>query len=77
MHSETDWKVCFRLSDEDDQERAAQLFGSKRDYAPVIAGLDRERREFLIQHQLTGQTYISWVDSSPLDHVPPPPGAVN
>lgn len=67
MHSETDWKVCFRLSDEDDCERAAQLFGSKRDYTPVIRGLDRDKREFLIQHQLTGQTYISWVDASPLD----------
>lgn len=70
MHSETDWKVCFRLNDEDDRERAAQLFGSKRDYAPIIESLDRHKREFLIQHQLTGTTYISWVDSSPLEKRP-------
>jgi hypothetical protein len=70
MHSEADWKICFRLSDEDDRERAGQLFGSRREYADVIEGLDRYKREFLIQHQLTGVTYISWVDESPLDNLP-------
>lgn len=70
MHSETDWKVTFRLNDADDAERAAQLFGSKRDYTPIIRSLDREKREFLIQHQLTGTTYRSWVDESPLEHLP-------
>jgi hypothetical protein len=70
MHSETDWKVAFRLSDQDDCERAAQLFGSKRDYTPVLLGLSREKREFLIQHQLTGVTLISWVDTSPLARAP-------
>lgn len=68
MHSETDWKVAFAPSDEDDAERNAQLFGNKRDWTPVLTGLDREKREFVIQHKLTGVTYISWVDESPLDH---------
>jgi hypothetical protein len=68
MHSETDWKAAFAPSDEDDAERNAQLFGNKRDWTPVLTGLDREKREFVIQHKLTGVTYISWVDESPLDH---------
>lgn len=62
MHSETDWKVAFRMNDADDNERLAQLFGSKRQFVPVIEGLDRERHEFLIQHKLTGTQFISWVD---------------
>lgn len=69
-HSETDWKVAFRPSDVDDAERCAQLFGTKRDYTPILLGLDREKREFLIQHKLTDVTYISWVDVSPLDKLP-------
>lgn len=70
MHSETDWKVAFRMNDFEDNERAAQLFGAKRVYTPVLESLDRERHEFLIQHKLTGAEYISWVDR-PL--APPPP----
>ena len=69
-HSETDWKVAFTPSDVDDAERCAQLFGSKRDWTPVLLGLDREKREFVIQHKLTGVAYVSWVDASPLDHMP-------
>lgn len=62
MHSETDWKIAFKMNDRDDNERLAQLFGNKREWVPVIESLDRERHEFLIQHKLTGATYISWVD---------------
>lgn len=62
MHSETDWKICFRMNDYEDNERAAQLFGAKRLYVVVLESLDRERHEFLIQHKLTGAQYISWVD---------------
>jgi nucleoside-triphosphatase THEP1 len=69
MHSETDWKVSFRMNDYEDNERAAQLFGPKRAYVPVLESLDRERHEFLIQHKLTGAEFISWVDR-PL--APPP-----
>ena len=69
MHSETDWKISFRMNDFEDNERAAQLFGAKRAYVPILESLDRERHEFLIQHKLTGAEYISWVDR-PLS--PPP-----
>lgn len=62
MHSESDWKLAFRMNDLDDNERLAQLFGAKRAYVPVIEGLDRERHEFLIQHKLTGAEFVSWVD---------------
>jgi hypothetical protein len=62
LHSETDWKIAFQMSDLEDNERVAQLFGSKRAYVPVLESLSRERHEFLIQHKLTGAQYISWVD---------------
>lgn len=58
----TDWKITFRMNDEDDTARVAELFGSRREYIPVINSLDRERFEFLIQHRMTLTTYISWVD---------------
>ena len=62
MHSETDWKISFRMNDYEDNERASQLFGAKRVYTPVLESLDRERHEFLIQHKLTDSEFISWVD---------------
>lgn len=62
MHSESDWKFAFKMNDQDDNERLAQLYGSKREWVPVICDLDRERYEFLVQHKLTGDSYISWVD---------------
>lgn len=62
MHSESDWKIAFKMNDQTDNERLAELFGKKSLYLPVIESLDRERHEFLIQHKLTGATFISWVD---------------
>lgn len=62
MHSESDWKIAFKMNDQTDNERLAELFGKKTLWLPVIDSLDRERHEFLIQHKLTGATYISWVD---------------
>jgi nucleoside-triphosphatase THEP1 len=62
MHSESDWKAAFKMNDRNDNERLAELFGNKRDWVPVIESLDREKYEFLIQHKLTGASYISWVD---------------
>lgn len=62
MHSETDWKLAFRMNDRDDNERLAELFGERKAYLPIIESLDREAHEFLIQHKLTGRQYISWVD---------------
>ena len=66
MHSESDWKIAFKMNDSDDNERLAQLFGKKQAWIPVIESLDREKFEFLIQHKLTGATYISWIDD-PVD----------
>lgn len=63
MHSESDWKVAFRMNDFEDNERTAMLFGAKRAYTPVLESLDREKHEFLIQHKLTDSEFISWVDT--------------
>lgn len=62
MHSESDWKIAFKMNDQSDNERLAELFGKKSLWMPVIDSLDREAHEFLIQHKLTGATFISWVD---------------
>lgn len=58
----TDWKISFTPNDEDDAERTAELFGNKKQYVPILMGLDRERFEFLIQHKLNRATYKSFVD---------------
>jgi hypothetical protein len=68
MHSETDWKIAFRMNDREDNERSAELFGSKRAYLPVLEGLNREKHEFLIQHKLTDTQYVSWVDKPLAPH---------
>lgn len=62
MHSESDWKIAFKMNDRNDNERLAELFGEKKLYLPVIQSLDRNKYEFLIQHKLTDTQYISWVD---------------
>ncbi len=72
MHSESDWKVAFKMNDRQDNERLAELFGPKREYLTIIDDLDREKHEFLIQHKLTGATYISWVDV-PMSSLHPQP----
>lgn len=71
MHSETDWKVAFRMNDDDDNARVAELFGPRRLYLPVLDSLDRERHEFLIQHKMSGTQYISWVDRTLSPKTPP------
>lgn len=72
MHSETDWKIAFKMNDRDDNERLAELFGERKLYLPVIESLDREAHEFLIQHKMTGTQYISWVDKPLAPKAPPP-----
>lgn len=62
VHSETVWAVSFRPKDADDAERVAQLFGSKREYVPVLMSLDPTKREFLIRNAHDDVEYISWVD---------------
>jgi hypothetical protein len=62
MHAETSWVVSFQPADRSDAERTAELFGSKRDYVPVLETLDLQRHEFLIQYRKARVTYISWID---------------
>lgn len=64
VHSESAWTVAFAPKDEDDAERVAQILGNKRHYREVLNDLDREKREFLLLHNLTREAYIS--------HIPAP-----
>jgi hypothetical protein len=71
MNSETDWTAAFRPADEADLERWAELFGSRRDWMPVFREVRADKREFVIQHNTSRVSYISWVDT-PLAPVTPP-----
>jgi nucleoside-triphosphatase THEP1 len=62
MHSESPWTVAFPPADEGDLDRFAELFGPKRIWSEIFRNLDQTRREFLIRHTRTRQTFISWVD---------------
>lgn len=62
MHAETRWVVSFKPSDRNDAERTAELFGSKREWVPILESLNLDDHEFLIQNRRTGVTYISWID---------------
>lgn len=61
VHSETAWVVAFAPKDEDDAERVAQILGDKRHYRDVLADLNREKREFVLVHNLTREAYISHI----------------
>lgn len=61
VHSETAWVVCFAPKDEDDAERMAQILGEKKHYREVLLDLDREKREFVLVHNLTREAYISHI----------------
>jgi hypothetical protein len=61
VHSETAWVVCFAPKDEDDAERMAQILGEKKHYRDVLMDLDREKREFVLVHNLTREAYISHI----------------
>jgi hypothetical protein len=61
VHSETAWVVCFAPKDQDDAERMAQILGEKRHYTEVLMDLDREKREFVLVHNLTREAYISHI----------------
>jgi hypothetical protein len=59
MHSESGWSVFFAPKDEEDAERMAQVAGSKRIYMPILMELNREKFEFFMVRNLTGENYIS------------------
>jgi hypothetical protein len=72
MSSETQWTIGFKPKDDEDLERWAQLFGSRRDWMPVLRSVDRAKRQFVVKNTVTGDAYISWVDEplAPLDLKP-------
>ncbi len=61
VHSETAWAVAFAPKDEEDAERVAQILGDKRHYRDVLMDLDREKREFVLVHNLSREAYISHI----------------
>lgn len=65
MHAETSWVVSFQPADRADAERTAELFGAKKEFVPLLEGLDLERHEFLIQYRKARVTYVSWIDDGP------------
>jgi len=58
-HSEAGWTVAFPPKDADDRDRVAEVLGDRRRFAEVLDSLDRQKHEFLIRHDLTGEAYIS------------------
>ena len=65
MHAETAWVISFKGRDRNDNERQAELFGSKKEWLPVLESLDTSRHEFLMQYRNTGAAVISWIDAPP------------
>lgn len=61
LHSESAWTVAFAPKDEDDAERVAQILGDKRHYREVLTDLDRQKREFVLVHNLSREAYISHI----------------
>ena len=61
VHSETAWVAAFAPKDEDDAERMAQILGDKKHYREVLMDLDREKREFVLVHNLSREAYISHI----------------
>lgn len=70
MSSETHWTVAFAPKDRADLERWSELFGARRDWMPVFDMMDGVKREFLLRHNRTKASAISWVDD-PLVPVEP------
>jgi len=58
-HSEAGWTVAFPPKDVDDRDRVAEVLGDRRRFAAALDQLDRRKHEFIIRHDLTGETYIS------------------
>jgi hypothetical protein len=59
VHSENGWTIAFKPKDADDRIRVAEVLGNRAYFQWVLANLNRERYEFVIKHELTGQCYIS------------------
>lgn len=63
-HSESGWTVAFPPKDADDRNRVAEVLGDRARFRVALDQLDRTQHEFLIRHDLSGETYVS--------HLPPP-----
>lgn len=63
MHSEARWRAVFRPADEADMERFAELLGPPRDWEPVLRSLNKDRHEFVLQNNFTGDVFITWIDT--------------
>jgi nucleoside-triphosphatase THEP1 len=75
MHSETAWICAFKPKDEEDGIRVAQVMGSRKIWLPILFGLDRDAREFVLLHCRTGDAVITWIDT-PLKPATPERGGV-
>jgi hypothetical protein len=65
MHSETAWSVFFAPKDEEDAERMAQVAGNKTYYMRVLSELNASKFEFLLVHNLTGESVITSLPKKP------------
>lgn len=62
MHGQSDWKVCFKINNENDMEYAAGVLGDKKKWMPVIKSLNKQKYEFIIVSLAADKAYISWID---------------
>jgi hypothetical protein len=65
IHSEAGWTAVFKPKDHDDAERLAEILGNKKQFTPVLMGLNKAKYEFLLRRELTGESYVSWIDKPP------------
>jgi len=72
VHSESSWTVCFRPKDADDAKRIAEILGDRKHYIEVLNTLDPLKREFLVLHSLTGESYISHIPEGTLKGIGKP-----
>lgn len=74
-HSEAGWTVAFPPKDQDDRKRVAEVLGDRARFSLALDALDRNKHEFLIRHDRSGEVYAT--------HLPGPgrradsPGARN
>jgi len=58
-HSEAHWTVAFPPKDADDRKRVAEVLGDRARFQAALDLLDRQRHEFLIRHDRSGEVYVS------------------
>lgn len=63
VHSENGWTIAFRPKDADDRIRVAEVLGDRAYYQWVLDNLDRERYQFVLKRELTGEVIITSLPS--------------